>query len=344
MNILLDYNLNELQDLMEKLNEPKFRAKQIFNSILSGQSLQENTTLPKSLKEKLENYIWNPIEIYREFKGKDAIKFLYKLYDNNIIEGILMSHRYGNTLCISTQVGCRMGCKFCASTLDGLIRNLSAGEILGQVVAVNKYLGGTITDRKITNLVLMGSGEPLDNYDNVLKFLKLATSKDGFNFSKRNISLSTCGLADTIDKLAKDFPGIILTISLHSSSQEEREKIMPIAKAFDINTIIKSAKNYCENSGRRVIFEYTLIDGVNDRQIDAENLKKLTKGLMCHINLIPLNYVKERGLKTSKNIEKFEKILKELGCSVTVRHSLGSDIDGACGQLRRKILKGENNG
>lgn len=326
---------------MQSLKEPKYRAKQLLNSLLLGQDTAENTTLPKLLKEKLQDYIWQPIKIHRACEGKDAVKFLYKLVDNNIIEGIVMNHKYGYTLCVSTQVGCRMGCKFCASTLDGLSRNLSAGEILGQVVAVNKYLQGNIENRKITNIVLMGSGEPLDNYENVLKFLQLITSKDGFNFSKRNISLSTCGLADKIEKLADDFPGIILTISLHSANQANREKIMPVAKMFDLDRLIKSVQYYAQKSGRRIIFEYTLIDGVNDSVEDALSLRNLTQKLMCHINLIPLNYVKERDLKTSKNIYAFEKKLKDLGCSVTIRNSLGSDIEGACGQLRRKVLQGD---
>ena len=343
MKILLDNDLNELQQLMLDLNEPKFRAKQLYDSLLLGQNVDENTTLPKPLKEKLSDYIWQPIKIYKTYEGKDAVKFLYKLNDNNIIEGIVMFHKYGNTLCVSTQVGCRMGCKFCASTLDGLLRNLTCGEILGQVVAVNKYLGGNIADRKITNIVLMGSGEPLDNYDNVLKFLKMVTDKNSFNFSKRNISLSTCGLADKIDKLADDFAGIVLTISLHSSTQSKRQEIMPIAYKYDLTTLINSVKNYAIKSGRRVVFEYTLIDGVNDSIEDAKNLSKLTKGLMCHINLIPLNFVKERNLQTSKNIYNFEKQLKNMGCSVTVRNSMGSEIDGACGQLRRKHLAEENN-
>ena len=340
MKILLDYNIEELQHFMVNIGEQKFRARQVYQSMLMGQTLEENTTLSKSLKEKLSKYVWQPIEIYKIYEGKRVVKFLYKLHDNNIVEGIVMFHNYGNTLCVSTQVGCRMGCKFCASTLDGLVRNLSSGEILGQIVAVNKYLGGTITDRKITNIVLMGSGESLDNYDNVLKFLNEVTSKDGFNFSKRNISLSTCGLADKIDRLANDFGGLVLTISLHQADQKKRQEIMPIANKYSLQTLMQSVKNYVEKSGRRAIFEYTLIDGVNDSKKDAEMLAKLTKGILCHINLIPLNYVKERNLQTSKNIEKFEEELVKLGCSVTIRQSLGSDIEGACGQLRRKVLEG----
>ena len=342
MNILLDYNLNELEKKIVEMNESKFRAKQIYNSLLSGIELDENTTLPKHLKESLLNYVWSPIKIYKTYEGDSATKFLYKLYDDNIIEGIVMYNRYGNTLCVSTQVGCRMGCKFCASTLDGLVRNLSCGEILGQVVAVNKFLGGDIKNRKITNIVLMGSGEPLDNYDNVIKFLEILTDENGFNFSRRNISLSTCGIADKIYKLAEDFSGIILTISLHSAFQNKRQEIMPIANKYDIDTLMKSVKHYEQKTGRRVVFEYTVINDVNDTIVDAKKLYEITYGIRCHINLIPLNYVKERGLKNSTNIEKFKEYLCKMGRSVTIRKSLGSEIEGACGQLRRKQLKEEN--
>jgi len=341
VEILLDKNLQEMEQFVVGLGEPKFRAKQIWNCLLLGIQPKDSTTLPACLKEKLNNYICQPIKIYRDIKGKNAVKFLYELYDGNIIEGILMFHNYGNTLCVSTQVGCRMGCKFCASTLDGLIRNLAAGEILGQFVAVNKYLGGTLKDRKIANIVLMGSGEPLDNYDNVIKFLKLVTDENGFNVSKRNISLSTCGVVDKINRLADDFAGGVLTISLHTPFQEKRQEIMPIAKAYDLDKLMQSVRNYVDKTGRRAVFEYTLIDGVNDTKKDAQMLRTLTKGLICHINLIPLNYVKERDLKTSNNIESFKQQLEDMGMSVTVRNSLGDDIDGACGQLRRKVL-GEN--
>ncbi len=341
MEILLDKNLDELEEFVVGLGEKKFRAKQLMNCLLLGDELDECTTLSKAFKEKLSDYVIQPVKIHKAIKGKNAVKFLYKLCDGNIIEGILMFHNYGNTICISTQVGCRMGCKFCASTLDGLVRNLSAGEILGQFVAVNKYLGGNVKERKITNIVLMGSGEPLDNYDNVIKFLKLVTSEQGFNVSKRNISISTCGIADKIDRLTEDFAGVVLTISLHTPFQNKREEIMPIAKAYNLDRLLKSVRNYVDKTGRRAVFEYTLIDGVNDSLKDAEQLRNLTRGLICHINLIPLNYVKERDLKTSKNIEKFKQQLETLGMSVTVRNSLGSDIGGACGQLRRKYL-GEN--
>lgn len=328
-------------NLSSELNEPKFRIKQIEKMILNGKNLDNDTTLPKSLKLKLANYPLLPLEIYSFKRGENATKFLYKLLDGNLIEGILMEHSYGRTLCVSTQVGCRMGCKFCASTLDGLVRNLNTCEILSQYIVANAFVGGSQSDRGITNIVLMGSGEPLDNYDNVLEFLNLITSETTYNISRRNISLSTCGLCDKIDKLAIDFPNLVLTISLHAPTDEQRKTMMPIANKYSLSEIMKSAKNYYNLTKRRVVFEYALISGFNDRKVDAENLKKLMHGLSYHINLIPLNYVKERDLKPTENVEKFKKYCEDLGMSVTVRKSLGADIDGACGQLRRKVLKGE---
>ena len=252
-----------------------------------------------------------------------------------------MKYKYGFTLCVSTQVGCRMGCKFCASTLHGLARNLSAGEILGQVLLVNRDLGGSRKNRQITNLVLMGSGEPLDNFDNVVKFIELISSGRGLNISQRNISLSTCGLVPGIYKLLeKDF-NTTLTISLHATTDEERAKIMPIAKAYSIEEIIKACKDYYQKTNRRVYFEYTLIKGVNDSHEDIKRLSKLLKGFNCHVNVIPLNTVKERSLQGTSRLEayKFVDDLKSQGISATVRRTMGEDIEGACGQLRNKILK-----
>ncbi|MDE6870186.1 MAG: 23S rRNA (adenine(2503)-C(2))-methyltransferase RlmN, partial [Clostridia bacterium] len=271
-------------------------------------------------------------------------KYLYKLCDGNIIEGVLMKYKYGNTLCVSTQVGCRMNCAFCASGLDGLIRNLTAGEILGQVIAVNAR-NAIGEDRGVTNIVLMGSGEPLDNYDNVCKFLTLVSDEKGLNISKRNISLSTCGLCDRIRQLADDGYSPTMTISLHAPNDEMRKEIMPIAKKYSIADIIKAVKYYFEKTGRRIIFEYSMIAGKNDTEDCARQLAGVVKGLACHINLIPLNYVKERGLDGSnkKNIYRFMSVLEKQGVSVTVRRSMGSDIDGACGQLRRKVVNNEDN-
>jgi len=345
--IIQDLSLEELQELMEKLGEKKFRAKQILENITNGKKIEEISNISPTLKEKiLQDYIDEPIKIHTEIHGQDdTIKFVYSLYDNDLIEGVLMKYKYGNTLCVSTQVGCAMGCKFCASTLNGLIRNLSAGEILSQVLTVNRHLGGDAKNRKITNIVLMGSGEPLDNYDNVVKFLHLVTCKDGINISARNISLSTCGIVPNILKLANIGLPIILTISLHAPNDVIRKKIMPIANKYSVKSIIEASKKYFEATGRRVIFEYALTKGVNDSDECALELSKLIRGFPAHINLIPLNEVKERELKTvtRKNAEQFCEKLKNLGLSATVRRTIGEDIEGACGQLRAKIIQDENN-
>ena len=304
--------------------------------------------LPKTLISKLSsNYIANPVKILETYISKidGTIKLLYLLPDNNIVEGVLMKYKYGNTLCVSTQVGCRMGCKFCASCLDGLIRNLSAGEILGQIVAVNRFLGGDLNERAVTNVVLMGSGEPLDNYDNVTKFFRLLEDKDGLNISMRNISLSTSGLCDNIYRLADEGYHITLTISLHSSSNDYRSSIMPVNKKYPIEELMKAAKYYFNKTGRRVIFEYCMIEGVTDSIEQAKKLAELTKGFPTHINLIRLNKVKERDLNRASedSIQNFLNVLQENGASATIRRTLGSDIDGACGQLRRKYLSGGQN-
>ncbi len=250
-----------------------------------------------------------------------------------------MSYKHGNTICISTQVGCRMNCAFCASGLDGLVRNLTAGEMVGEVLAVNNDLGNG--DRQITNIVLMGSGEPLDNYDNVIKFINMISDANGINISKRNISLSTCGLCDKIYNLADDLGGVTLTISLHAPNDKIRGQIMPINKVYNIDEILKAVKYYFDKTGRRIIFEYSMIKGVNDSVDCAKELSLLLKGLPCHVNLINLNYVKEKGLQSSgkEPVQAFLKVLDKNGISATIRRTMGSDIEGACGQLRRKILK-----
>ena len=345
MKILQDLNLLEMEEVVLGMGEQKYRAKQIYENMYLGKTLDEMTNVPKNLKEKLkEEFVDEPIKIIKTLEDEEGTKkFLYQLFDGNIIEGVLMKYKYGNTLCVSTQVGCRMGCKFCASSLNGLARNLSAGEILGQVLCVNKLLGGTVKNREITNLVLMGSGEPLDNFSEVSKFLHLVTNKDGINISARNISLSTCGIVPNIKKLAQVGLPVILTISLHAPNDEIRKTIMPIANKYAIKDIISASRNYFEKTGRRVIFEYALINGVNDSLKCAKELSLLVKGFPTHVNLIPLNEVKERGLKTvtRKNAEKFCEELKKLGCSASIRRTIGENIDGACGQLRNKVLSGE---
>ena len=345
--LLADFNIEELEVLVEKIRQPKFRAKQLYEWINKGASFEGMKNVPKSMLEDLEKDGYYPqgIEIVKALKSSldGTVKYLYKLRDGNIIEGVLMKYKYGNTLCVSTQVGCRMNCAFCASGLDGLIRNLSAGEILGQVVAVNRE-NAVDNERSVTNIVLMGSGEPLDNYDNVCKFLALVSDERGLNLSKRNVSLSTCGLCDKIIRLADDGFSPTMTISLHAPNDEMRREIMPIAKKYSISDIIKAVKYYFDKTGRRIIFEYSMIVGKNDTEDCARQLADVVKGLACHINLIPLNYVKERGLggSSKKSIYRFMAQLEKQGISVTVRRSMGGDIEGACGQLRRKVLKDEN--
>ena len=343
MKIIQDLNLEELQEVMARLGEQKFRAKQVLDNVNLGKKISDFSNISKDLKAKLlAEFEDIPLRIHTVQESKDGTKkFAYELWDGNIIEGVLMSYKYGNTLCVSTQVGCRMGCKFCASTLNGLARNLTAGEILSQVLVVNNLLGGkTGKNREITNIVLMGSGEPLDNYDNVVKFLHLVSSPEGLNVSPRNISLSTCGIVPNIYKLADENLQVILTISLHAPNDDLRRTIMPIANKYSVSEIVKSAKHYFEKTGRRVVFEYALIDGVNNTPECAEELANLVKGFPTHINLIPLNEVKERDLKTvtHKKAEYFKDLLEKRRVSVTIRRTIADDIDGACGQLRNKII------
>ena len=342
--LLLDMNSDELSDFVKDCGQPAFRAKQLYEWLVKGADFDEMKNLPMQFVDKLKNegYRAQGVKIIKRLKSqKDGtVKYLYSLFDGNVIEGVLMRYKYGNTICVSTQVGCRMNCAFCASGLDGRVRNLTAGEILGQVVAVNRE-NSTKEDRGVTNIVLMGSGEPLDNYDNVCKFLSLVSDEKGLNISKRNVSLSTCGLCDKIVQLADDGFTPTMTISLHAPNDEMRKEIMPIAKKYSVKDIMRAVKYYFDKTGRRIIFEYSMIGGKNDTEECAVQLAALVKGLSCHINLIPLNYVKERGLGASgkKNIYKFKALLESKGVSVTVRRSMGSDIEGACGQLRRKVLK-----
>lgn len=341
--ILADLSLQEIQSYAEENGLPKFRGRQIFDGIYNGKPLDEVSNLPKSIRDEIKD-VYPNYGIVKKLVSKEdgTAKYIFRFGDGNVVEGVLMEYKYGKTLCISTQVGCRMGCKFCASTLNGLIRNLSAGEILGQVLLVNKDLGGGLKDRKITNLVLMGSGEPLDNYENVTKFLELISSEDGLNISQRNISLSTCGLVPKIYNLADDGFNVTLTISLHAPNDEIRKQTMPIANSYSIDEIIEACKYYFDKTGRRIIFEYTLINGVNNSSESASEIIKRLKGLTCHVNVIPLNEVKERKLKTvtRKECYEFVGLLEKGGLSATVRRTMGEDIAGACGQLRNSYLEG----
>lgn len=346
MDCLLDYDKNELKEILAPLDIKGYRVEQIFIALNQGKTFTE-MNIPADIKQKLaDNFISQPVIILDKKISRDGtIKFLFRLADNNIIEGVLMKYKYGYTLCVSTQVGCRMGCRFCASTLHGLVRNLTAGEILGQVVVANKFLGGKLDEnRKITNIVLMGSGEPLDNYENVTKFLKLVTSTFSFNISERNISLSTCGIVENIKRLADDGFKVTLTISLHASNDQKRRELMPIANKYSISEILSACKYYFEKTNRRVVFEYVAVQGKNDTIQDAKELSEILRGFPVHVNVIPLNNVEERELigSTRQKANEFVQTLSKLGLSATLRRTLGEDIDGACGQLRQKYI--DNNG
>ncbi len=342
---LLSFSKEEIKNLIvEEFKERSFRAGQIFKALHLGLDFKDMTELSKPLREALsQKYYANPIKIIKTLKSIDGTeKYLFLLPDGNVIEGVLMKYKHGSTLCVSTQVGCRMNCAFCASGLNGLIRNLTAGEILGEVIAVNFINGGALNEkREVTNIVLMGSGEPLDNYENTIKFLRLVSAEEGINISPRNISLSTSGLVNKMYDLANEGLSINLTVSLHSPFDEERKKIMPIAKKYCIAEILSACNNYFEKTGRRYIFEYVLIKGENDTPRHAEELIRLMKGRPCHVNLIRLNEVKEKTLKggTEKEAYRFLGLLERGGISATVRRKMGEDIDGACGQLRQRYLE-----
>jgi len=343
MENLLDYSMEEISVWMKENGESAFRAKQVFSWIYNNVwEFEDMKNLPKNLIEKLkENFYIGVPEIVGEYDSTtDATKkILFAFKDKNIIESVIMKYNYGNTICISTQVGCRMGCKFCASTLEGRVRNLTAGEILSEVIVAQKVLG-----ERISNIVLMGSGEPLDNYENVTKFLDLVNAEYGLNIGQRHITLSTCGLVPKIYELADKGYSITLAISLHAFNDEKRREIMPIANKYSIKEILEACDYYFEKTGRRISFEYSLVSGINDGKEDANALSKLLKGRQCHINLIPVNEIKENTLKrpSKKTIEEFEKIVSNHGLDVTVRKEMGNDINAACGQLRRNFLKAKN--
>ena len=337
--MILDMAYEEIVEYVKNLGEPVYRAKQLFEGMMLGKKLEDISNLSKSLKEKIAKD-YPTFEVSAHLKSKDGTqKVALKLSDGSIVESVLLKYKYGYTVCVSTQVGCRMGCKFCASTLNGLQRNLSAGEILLQILFFNHLLGGTLKERKVTNVVLMGCGEPLDNYDNVAKFLKLVSSPEGLNISQRNISLSTCGIVPNIYKLADDGFSVTLTISLHAPNDELRKTIMPIANAYSITEILKACDYYFDKTGRRIEFEYSLISGVNDGDKEVEQLAKILKDKTCHVNLIPLNSVKEKSLLgvSRKRAYVIAGKLVKLGINATVRGTVGEDIEGACGQLRNRI-------
>lgn len=340
--ILADYNFTELKRLAEEMDERSFRAKQLFDGVMRGHDISGIPALPAAFVQRLlVRFEDCALKIVKTLISSDGTeKYLYKLADGNIIEGVFMRYKYGNTLCVSTQVGCRMGCKFCASTLNGRVRDLSSGEILSQILKVNAAYGGTKDKRAVTNVVLMGSGEPFDNYDNVVTFLKNITSAGGLNISPRNISLSTCGLVDKMYQFAQEGIPLNLTVSLHATTDMERARTMPIANKWSIAEILQACDNYFAKTGRRYIFEYSLIEGENCDRRHAEELINLLKGRPCHVNLIRLNEVKERTLKATdeKSAYRFLGLLEKGGLSATLRRQIGSDIGGACGQLRASFV------
>ena len=338
---LKSQTLPELTGTLKELGQPAFRGKQVYTWLHKGvRSYEEMTNLPKGLRDLLaEKYPICPPEVVRkqESQKDGTIKYLWKLQDGNCVETVLMRYHYGNTVCISTEVGCKMGCAFCASTLGGLVRKLEPYEMLDQVLFTQVDSG-----LPISHIVLMGIGEPLDNFDNVMRFLELVNSEEGMNISMRHISLSTCGLVPKIDELAQKKLQISLAISLHGPNNEIRSKIMPVNKAYPIEELLPACRRYYDATGRRIHFEYAMIDGVNDTPDHARQLLKLLKGLGAHVNLIPLNHVEESPLKPSSKsaVAIFQKTLEDGGVTATVRRTLGGDIDASCGQLRRKYTKG----
>ena len=333
-------NYEELQEFFKELGEKPFRAKQVYQWMhekLTG-DFDEMTNLSKSLREKLKTSCaltcLTPVEVLTsEIDGTQ--KYLFRLEDGNVVESVLMKYRHGNSVCISTQVGCRMGCRFCASTIVGLTRNLKVSEMLDEVYRIQALSG-----ERVSNLVLMGTGEPLDNYENVLKFIHMLSDEHGLHISQRNITLSSCGLVPRIRQLAEEDLQITLALSLHASSQEKRKELMPIAYKYEMDEVMDACRYYFERTGRRLTFEYSLVGGVNDTDSDAKALAGRIRNLNCHVNLIPVNPIKERDFVQSekKVILDFKNKLEKCGINVTIRREMGRDIDGACGQLRKSYM------
>lgn len=340
MKNLKDFELNELKDIALSLGESKFRGEQLFNWLWKHATIDEMTNIPVSFRRKLKEngFFSGNLEVAEREISKDGTrKYLFVLEDGNAIESVFMKYKYGNTVCISSQAGCRMGCKFCASTLDGLRRNLSPGEMVEQILAIEADTGETVS-----HVVVMGTGEPFDNYDNLAKFLRLMNEPKGKNMSMRNITVSTCGLIPVIKTFQKEFPQANLAISLHAPNDEVRKVLMPIAKKYSMDELLEAAKEYTEETSRRITFEYALSDGINDSKKDALELVQKLKGMLCHVNLIPLNRVSETGLMPAneKSVDEFREVLEKHRIPVTVRRELGADISGACGQLRLKHIEG----
>ena len=332
--------LPELEQALKVMRQPAFRGKQIYEwlHVKLATSYGEMTNLPKDLRLKLEeNYPIKALEevdsLHSEADG--TVKYLFRLPDDRVIESVLMRYHHGNSVCISSQVGCRMGCKFCASTIGGRERDLLPSEMLDQIYRIQALSG-----ERVSNVVVMGTGEPLDNYDNLIRFLRMLTDERGLNISARNITVSTCGLPDKIRDLAKENLAVTLALSLHAPNNEIRRKLMPVAMQYELSEVMEAFRYYYEETGRRLTFEYSLVDGINDEEENARELCRLVKGLNCHVNLIPVNPIKERNYRKSENkkIQNFKNILEKNRINVTIRREMGADIDAACGQLRKSYI------
>ena len=335
---LLSLTPQELGAYLKELGQPAFRAGQVFSWLHQGVPFAQMSNLPKALRQTLEaSCIDNPVRVIETIQSKldGTIKLLYQLPDGHIIEGVLMRYKYGNTLCLSTQVGCRMGCTFCASTLDGCARSLTPAEMLGQIICANTLLASQEQGGKVGNIVLMGSGEPFDNYDNVVKFLRILRMEGGLCIGMRSVSLSTCGLVPQMLRFAQEELPVTLSLSLHAPNDDIRRMTMPIARKYSMDEVLDACRNYIDKTGRRVIFEYALVHGVNAGPEHAAELAGRLRGMQCHVNLIPLNAVAERGLKgvSEREVDAFKKALEQRNISVTRRREMGDDIEGACGQL-----------
>ncbi len=340
---LKSFNLEQLTEELLSIGEKKFRAKQIYSWIHEKlvDSFDEMTNLSKDLREKLkENYTLNSMEAVAVQTSKidGTQKYLFRLHDGHVVESVLMKYHHGNSVCISSQVGCLMGCRFCASTIGGKVRDLSASEMLGQIYKIQK-----LSEERVHNVVVMGTGEPLDNYDNLVQFIKMLTDENGLNISQRNLTVSTCGIVPKIRQLADEKFQMTLALSLHATTQEKRKQLMPIANKYDLKEVLDACHYYYEQTGRRITFEYSLVGGVNDTKQDAEELTRLIGKFPCHVNLIPVNPIKERDFvqPNKQECQAFRNKLEKNGINVTIRREMGRDIDGACGQLRKSYLDQE---
>ena len=340
MTDIKSMNKEELKNLMTELGEKPFRAKQIYSWLHEHlvTSYEEMGNIPGKLKEKLKAYPIVALEMVDEqISAIDGTrKYLFRLSDGNVIESVLMRYKHGNSVCISSQVGCKMGCRFCASTIGGWTRNLLPSEMLDQIYRIQ-----SITGERVSNVVVMGTGEPMDNYDNIVRFVHLLSDEGGLNISQRNITVSTCGIVPKIYELAKEKLQITLALSLHAPNDEKRRKLMPVAQRYSMDEVLDACRNYFQETGRRITFEYSLVAGVNDSDEDARELSSRIHDINCHVNLIPVNPIKERSYRRSTHlaVENFKIKLEKCGINVTIRREMGSDIDGACGQLRKSYME-----